>query len=271
MPAPQTDHGYFGPSSVTWKVVADPATTIGGLRALFLQALHPLAMAGVDQHSRFFEEFWGRLQRTARYVTTLAFGTREEADRLAARVRGVHTTVRGVDPVTGRAYAASDPELLRWVHVAEVSSLLEAVRRGGLALTAAEVDAFYAEQVTAARLVGATDVPASAAEISAYLDRMRPQLRASGTSRAAALRLVLPPMPPLVAWATPARAAWSSLAGLGFGLLPAWARRSYGLPGVCTTDLAATLGVRAFRAATLRLPEHLRYGPVVRAALTRAG
>ncbi len=265
------DEGYFGPDSVTWKVVADPAVTVGGLRALFLQALHPLAMAGVSQHSTLLlDEFWPRLRRTAEYTTILAFGSREEADTLVSRVRRLHARVRGIDPVTGRPYSADDPELLRWVHVAEASSLVEVVRRGGQVLSAAEVDRFYAEQVIAAQLVGATDVPASAAEVSAYLAQVRPQLRASRATRAAALRLLLPPMPPLVAWATPARPAWSSLAGLGFALLPAWARRRYGLPGVWTTDMAATLGVRAFRTAALRLPEHLRHGPIVRAALARA-
>ncbi len=69
------DLGYFGPESVTWRVLTDPAAGVGGVRALFLQALHPLAMAGVHEHAGFETDFWLRLQRTAQYVTTVGFGT----------------------------------------------------------------------------------------------------------------------------------------------------------------------------------------------------
>ncbi|MDQ2708042.1 MAG: DUF2236 domain-containing protein, partial [Actinomycetota bacterium] len=185
--APET--GYFGPGSVSRRVIADPAAGVGGIRALFLQALHPRAMAGVAQHSNFAADFWPRLQRTAQYVTTVAFGSTEQADAAAARVRAVHRQVRGVDKVTGLPYAADDPDLLRWVHVTEVSSFLDAVRRAGLRLTDAEADQFYAEQVTAAALLGATDVPASRAEVAEYLRAVRPELRASRVAREAALRL----------------------------------------------------------------------------------
>ena len=150
-----TDLGYFGPASVTWRVLADPTANIAGVRALFLQALHPLAMAGVHEHSDFATAFWPRLQRTAQYVTTVAYGTTEQADTAAARVRALHQRVRGVDPVTGQHYAASDPELLRWVHATEVDSLVDAAHRGGVGLDGAQFDAFLAEQVRAAeRAIG---------------------------------------------------------------------------------------------------------------------
>jgi uncharacterized protein (DUF2236 family) len=264
------DLGYFGPDSVTWRVLADPAAGLGGIRALFLQALHPLAMAGVHQHSNFSADFWPRLQRTAQYVTTVAFGQRAQVDAAAARVRAVHRTVRGVDPVTGGRYAATDPDLLRWVHTTEVASFLDATRRGGMRLSDAEADTFLAEQVRAAELVGVSDVPTSQAELGAYFARVRPELQASPVARKAALRLALPPLSWRTELTTPVRPVWIVVASLAFGLLPGWARRLYSLPGLPTTDLAATLTLRGLRTAALRVPERLRHGPIVQDALARA-
>src|ERR1700712_3396431 len=104
------DPGIYGPGSVTWRVHADPLLGLGGLRALYLQAIHPLAMAGVAAHSDFRADPWGRLFRTAQYIGTVTYGTTLEARRAAARVRGVHRTVQGIEPVSGRPYRASDPE-----------------------------------------------------------------------------------------------------------------------------------------------------------------
>jgi uncharacterized protein (DUF2236 family) len=264
------DLGYFGPGSVTWRVLADPAAGIGGIRALFLQALHPRTMAGVHEHSDFSSNFWPRLQRTAQYVTTVGFGTRVQADAAAARVRAVHRRVRGVDPVTGGRYAATDPALLRWVHVAEVSSFLDAVRRGGLALTGAEADRFLVEQVRAAELVGLDDVPTDRAALIRYFEQVRPELCASSVARRAALRLAVPPLSLRTELTTPARPAWTVVAGLAFTLLPRWARRLYGLPGLPTTDLTATVVLRGLRTAALRVPERWRHGPIVQQALDRA-
>ena len=264
------DLGYFGPGSITWRVLADPAAGVGGISALFLQALHPLAMAGVHEHGDFATDFWRRLQRTAQYVTTVGFGTRGEADAAAARVREVHRRVRGIDPVTGAPYAAGDPALLRWVHVTEVASLLDATRRGGLALTEAEADRFLVEQVRAARLVGLDDVPTTCAALAEYFDQVRPELRASPVARRAALRLAVPPLPIRIELTTPVRPLWTTVAAVAFGLLPGWARRIYGLPGLRTTDLGATLMLRGLRSAALQVPERWRYGPVVQQALARA-
>lgn len=263
------DLGYFGPGSITWRVLADPAAGVGGISALYLQALHPLAMAGVHEHSDFATNFWRRLQRTAEYVTTVGFGTRAQVDAAAARVRGVHRRVRGVDPVTGARYAATDPNLLRWVHATEVASFLDATRRGGLALTGAEADRFLAEQVRAARLVGLEEVPTDQAALAGYFDQVRPELCASPVARRAALRLAVPPLPLRIELTTPVRPFWTTVAAVAFALLPGWARRIYGLPGLYTTDLAATLMLRGLRSAALRVPPRWRHGPVVQEALAR--
>lgn len=264
------DLGYFGPDSMTWRVLGDPAAGVGGIRALFLQALHPLAMAGVHEHSNFRSDFWPRLQRTAQYVTTVGFGTTAQVDAAAARVRAIHRTVRGIDPVTGGRYDATDPDLLRWVHVTEVASFLDATRRGGLRLSGAQADAFLAEQVRSAQLVGLTDVPADRAELSDYFAQVRPELRASPVACRAVLRLALPPLSWRTELTTPARPFWTLVAGVAFGLLPGWARRLYSLPGLPTTDLAATVVLRGLRTAALRVPERWRHGPIVQEALARA-
>ncbi|MGH3917350.1 MAG: oxygenase MpaB family protein [Pseudonocardiaceae bacterium] len=264
------DLGYFGPDSVTWRVLADPAAGVGGISALFLQALHPRAMAGVSEHSDFRTNFWPRLQRTAQYVTTVCFGTRAEVDAAAARVRAAHQHVRGVDPVTGGRYAASDPDLLRWVHATEMSSFLDATRRGGLRLTDSEADRFLTEQVRAAELVGLADPPADRAALAAYFQQVRPELLVSPVARRAVLRLALPPLSWRTELTTPARPFWSTVAGVAVALLPRWARRLYGLPGLPTTDLAATMVLRGLRTAALQLPEHWRHGPIVQQALARA-
>ena len=262
-----TDTGYFPPGSATRRVIGDPAALIGGFSALFLQALHPRAMAGVDQHSSFPDDFWPRLQRTAGYVTTLAFGDTATADRAAARVRAIHRHVRGTDPVTGCEYSADDPDLLRWVHVSEVSSFSAAVRRLGL-IDAGEEDRFLAEQVRAGALLGAIDLPASRAEVDAYFVAVRPELVASPVARRAARRLALAPIPrriPLpVSLPAPvgavgemaaslalARPVWSAVAAVAIGLLPPWAKALYGIPRPPGADLATTAGLATVRAALL--------------------
>ncbi|HEV7450671.1 MAG TPA: oxygenase MpaB family protein [Pseudonocardiaceae bacterium] len=264
------DLGYFGPDSVTWRVLTDPAVGVGGIRALFLQALHPRAMAGVHEHGDFSNDFWPRLQRTAQYVVTVGFGTRAQADTAAAAVRAVHRRVRGVDPVTGGRYAATDPDLLRWVHATEVASFLDAVGRGGLSLTGAEVDRFLTEQVRAAELVGLDDVPTDRTAMVEYFEQVRPELLASPVARRAALRLTVPLLPLRTELTTPARPLWTTVAALAFALLPRWARRLYGLPGLPTTDLTATVVLRGLRTVALQLPERWRHGPIVQQALARA-
>jgi uncharacterized protein (DUF2236 family) len=120
MPEDAADDGFFGPASVTWRVSADLASPVAGLRSLLMQALHPLAMAGVDQHSDWRRDPVGRLAATSAYLATITFGERAAAVRAAARVRRIHDHVAGVDTVTGRPYAAGDPALLLWVHAALV-------------------------------------------------------------------------------------------------------------------------------------------------------
>ncbi len=246
--------GYFPTGSITRTVIGDPAALIGGISALFLQPLHPRAMAGVEQHSSFPDDFWPRLERTAGYVTTLAFADTATADRAVARVRGIHRRVHGIDPVTGARYSADDPDLLRWVHVCEVSSFAHAVRRLGL-IDDAEQDRFLAEQVRAGALLGATELPTSRAEVDEYFASVRPELVAGPVARRAVRRLALAPLPRRLELLTPARPVWTLVAAVAIGMLPDWAKDLYGLPRVLRSGglerRAVTAGLATLRAGML--------------------
>ncbi len=266
-----TDPGLFGPDSMTWRIHGDPISFVGGLRALLLQALHPLAMAGVDQHSDYRADPWGRLSRTAKYVSTATFGTTDEAEAAGARVRAVHRHIRGIDTQTGMPYTADDPRLLAWVHNATVDSMLDAYRRSGARLSPGEADEYVDEQVAMAGLVGLrpVDVPRSVADLSAYFATVRPQLRITPAARGVARFGVAPPMPVWVQVATPARLAWAGVSTLAFGMLPPWARRLYGLPVLPGADRATDLATRGLRSALKAIPESLRRSPEQRAAYAR--
>jgi uncharacterized protein (DUF2236 family) len=266
--------GLFGPQSVTWRLHADPVLAVGGLRALFLQALHPVAIAGVEAHSAFQADPWGRLTRTAEYIGVTTYGTTDEAGRAAARVRSVHRRFTATDPATGREWPVDDPELLLWVHCCEIDSFLRTAQRAGMWLPKRAADQYVGEQVRSARLVGLDaiehGVPWDVASLEAYFDRLRPELHASAAAYRAARFLFAPPMPLWVRITTPATAGWASLASLAFSLLPAWARSMYSkLPAIPTTDIGATVALRALRATLLALPGSTREGPHYRAAKAR--
>jgi uncharacterized protein (DUF2236 family) len=252
-------------------VHADPVLVLAGIRALLLQALHPRTMAGVAAHSAFRSDPWGRLRRTAEYVGVTTYGSRVDAYRAAARVRGVHRRLTATDPDTGETFGIDEPPLLAWVHACEVDSFLSTARRAGLRISPAEADAYVAEQVRSAELVGLrpADVPHTVAELAAYFGQQRPALRATADARSAAAFIVLPPMPVWVRLATPARPAWAGLAGLAFALLPPWARRMYGVPALPPAELSTTLALRSLRAALLLLPVSAREGPALKAARAR--
>ncbi|MET3807302.1 uncharacterized protein (DUF2236 family) [Nakamurella sp. UYEF19] len=265
------DRGLFGPDSVTWRVHSDPTYAVGGLRGLLLQALHPLAMAAVEQNGGFDADPWGRLTRTSQYIATITFGTEVEALRASARVRGIHRKLRGTDPFTGEEFRLDRPDLLLWVHCCEIDSLLSTALRGGLELSDVEADAYVAEQIRSAELVGlpAASVPATQAELAEYFSAVRPALKLTKAARRGARGIFTPPMPGWVRLLTPARPAWGGLAALSVGLLPTWARRMYRLPGLGVTDLASTSALRALRTTALAVPERFREGPTLKEAKAR--
>jgi uncharacterized protein (DUF2236 family) len=263
------DVGLFGPDSVSWRVHTEPILWIAGIRALFLQALHPRALQGVVQNSDYRRDSWGRLMRTADYVGTVVFGTTADAERAGARVRGIHARLTARDPETGEEYRVDEAGLLRWVHVTEVDSFVTTARRAGLRLSRGEVDRYFAEQVRAAELIGLdpATVPASTDQVEDYYRHVRPELGLTPAAVDVARFLVVPPLPGRLGW-TPARPAWVAVAVTGFGLLPRWARRLYRMPGLLTTDVAATVTSRLGRLALAALP--LKPPPIYIDALHRA-
>jgi uncharacterized protein (DUF2236 family) len=279
------DVGLFGPHSVTWKLHREPVLLIGGLRSLYLQALHPRAVAAVAQNSGYRADPWGRLMRTSDYVGTVVYGSTEQVQAAASRIRRIHARMSATDPSTGESFRIDLPELLRWVHVAEVESFLTTARRAGLKLTADEIDGYYTEQLRAAELVGLdpSTVPATAAEVAAYYEAMQPDLGLTRDSAEAALFLTVPPVPdswggrPLRLGLTlgPTRWAYLGVAGTAFALLPPWARRMYGGLGWHTTDVTAGLSIRSMRlllnAIIAAVPKRYKVAPMRQAALERAG
>ncbi len=264
--------GFFGPDSVTWRIHGDPSYHVGGLRALMLQALHPVAMDGVARNSvGFKEDWWLRMSRTGQYMETITFGSRTEARRMAARVRGYHRKLSGVEETTGRAYRVDDPDLLLWVYATAVDSLLTTAQRAGVPLTDEDADRYVAEQVAAAQLIGVplSTVPRTVAELDAYLEDVRPSLAATPAALDGVRNLFLPPMKGWVQVLTPARPAWVTLATLGFATLPVWARRMYSMPGLGLTDAAATAALKALRTALVAVPERARWSPIARAGYAR--
>jgi uncharacterized protein (DUF2236 family) len=181
-PAPDYDHpigdtGLFGPDTVTWKIHADfPGMMAGGLGALMLQSLHPLALAGVWDHSDFRTDTLARLRSTIAFVARTTYAPREAAEQAIARVRSVHRHVRGVAP-DGRPYSADDPHLLTWVHCAEAWSFLRGYRTYCYnRVPRLAQDRYLHETARVAESLGARGVPTSVAELEAYFQAMRPEL-----------------------------------------------------------------------------------------------
>ena len=254
--------GFFAPDSVTWKIHSDPSMLVGGIRALLEQALHPGAMSGVAAHSNFREDAWGRLQRTGDYVGTLTFSTKEDAEKLAARVRMIHSKLK-----------LDDPHLLLWVHMAMVDAFLDTAIRSGLKLTAAEVDQYLLEMVKFAELVGIdpANTPKNKSELEDYFRNIQPELEASDDAKRAALFIALPPLPPILRFGTPIAPLWGGIASLAAAALPRWARKLYGWPNLPGQEVPTDLALKATRTALSALPSWFRESPQLREAKTRMG
>ena len=226
------EEAYFPPGCITRQVHGDvPPMLIGGLAALLFQMLHPLAMAGVADHSNYREDPVGRLDRTATFLNTTTFHSRSTAEAAIAKVRRIHTRVVGTAP-DGRPYSASDPALIAWVHATEVHSFLVSWRAfGWRRLSPTEEDAYLDEMSRVAIALGADDVPRTVGALYDYFDDVRPELELTAAARSARnfiLRGV---------------GRWPhELAGYGIlmaaaqSTLPGWARRQLGLITVPAGD-----------------------------------
>jgi uncharacterized protein (DUF2236 family) len=216
---------WFGPDRPIREVHADASMFVGGLRALLLQSLHPLAMAGVAEHSDYRGDPWGRLQRTSAFLAVTTFGTAGDAQRAVDKVRGIHRRVHGIAP-DGRPYRADDPHLLEWVHIAEIDSFLLAHRLyGDKPLDQACRDGYVADTARVATALGVVNPPRTEAELRQRIEDFRPELRSTQAARdAARFLLVTPPLPLL------ARAPYAMIAATSVSMLPSWARLPLRLP-----------------------------------------
>jgi uncharacterized protein (DUF2236 family) len=229
--APPPGERWFAEDRPIRVVHSDSAMFIGAIRALLLQSLHPLAMAAVAEHSDYRGDPWGRLQRTSHFVGVTTFGRTVEAQQAIARVRAIHQRVTGTAP-DGRPYAASDPHLLTWVHIAEADSFLRAhACFGSRPLDQAGRDEYVCDMARIGTELGVPDPPRTEAELAERIRAYRSELVATAEAREAARFLLLhPPLPVL------ARAPYGVLAAAAVSLLPGWARRPLYLPRLPVTE-----------------------------------
>jgi len=216
---------WFGEDRPIRRVHGDASMFVGGLRALLLQSLHPLAMAGVAEHSDYRGDPWGRLQRTSTFLAVTTFGPADDAQRAVDKVRGIHRRVHGI-AADGRPYEASDPHLLEWVHVAEVDSFLRAHQLyGATPLDQDGRDGYVADTARVAAALGVVGPPRTEDELRQRISDYRPELVGTPAAREAAKFLLLTPPLPLLA-----KPPYAVLAATSVAMLPAWARLPLRLP-----------------------------------------
>lgn len=238
---------WFDADSAIVRVHGDASMFIGGIRAILLQTMHPAAMTAVAEHSGYRGDMWGRLARTSRFLAVTTFGTADDAEQAVAAVRAIHDRIGGTMP-DGTTYAASDPHLLAWVHVAEVDSFLLAHQTyGRRPLDQAGRDAYVAESGEVARRLGVIDPPMTEAELRATLEAFRPELRATDHARDAVRFLALHPDLPL-----PARPAYLVLFAAAVGLMPAWTRMPLRLPLLPVSERTVVRALGRVATGTIR-------------------
>lgn len=251
------DPGLLGPDSVSWRLIADPAAFVGGLRGLLIQAAHPEVVAGVDQHSRYHDDPLGRLSRTSSYVTATTFGAMPEVDAAVRQVRKAHAFVKGVSS-RGIAYSAADPGYSAWVHNALTDSFLTSNQRySDHPLTVVEADRFVDEQARIGVLLGAEPLPTTSRELSEWLVN-HPEVDPSPEMEAVVDFLSDPPLSPGI------RAGYSVILAAAVVTLP---ERFQEILGLKPKPAAETLG----KAAVASLRWALGYSPTWALALTRTG
>lgn len=221
---PPGDPGLFGPESVIWQVHGDFTSMMcGGISALLLQMMHPSALAGVWDHSNFRQDMMGRLRRTSQFIAVTTFGNRADAQTLIARVKRIHLQVSGVDAY-GQPYAASDPHLLTWVHVAETSRFLAShLRYKNPRLSGADQDRYYREAAQIAEALGAEGVPKSREAVADYFHQMRGELKVDDRTREVTRLLMNAPAP---SWQ--AKPVIKVMMKAGISLMPEWAQQQSG-------------------------------------------
>jgi uncharacterized protein (DUF2236 family) len=245
-------HGLPGPrwfpaGSPIQQVHGDASMFVGGMRALMLQSLHPAAMTAVSEHSGYRGDMWGRLARTSTFLATTTFGAASDAEAAVEAVRRIHDRITGTMP-DGTTYLASDPHLLKWVHVAEIDSFLRAHQTYGESpLDQAGRDEYVAQTAVVAERLGVLHAPRTEAELHSTLDAYRPELRGTDHAREAISFLIWHPELPAVA-----RPAYLLLASAAIAQMPQWTRRELGLPSLPLAERTVVRGVGELATRTIR-------------------
>ena len=245
-------HGTPGPrwfdnDSEIVRVHGDASMFIGGIRAILLQTMHPVAMQAVADHSGFRGDMWGRLARTSQFLAVTTFGTADHAEQSIRAVRSIHDRVTGTMP-DGTPYVASDPHLLAWVHAAEVESFMLAHQTyGAEPLDDAGYDAYVAQASLVASKLGAIDPPTTVAQLRQVMDDFRPELRATDEARSAVRFLVLHPDLPIAA-----RPAYGVLMAAGIALMPRWTRMPLRLPWLPVSERTVVKALGTLATGTIR-------------------
>ena len=245
-------HGTPGPrlypaGSPITRVHGDASMWIGGIRAVLLQTMHPAAMTAVAEHSGYRGDMWGRLARTSHFIAVTTFGTVDHATQTIEAVRRIHDTVTGtVDD--GTPYAASDPHLLLWVHVAEIDSFLRAHQEyGAHPLTPAECDEYVAQAADVARMLGVVDPPTTRAGLDETLAAFRPGLRPTDHARKAVAFLIRHPDLP---WSQ--RPAYWVLVAAAVAMMPGWTRIPLRLPVLPLAERTVVRAAGRLSTSTIR-------------------
>jgi uncharacterized protein (DUF2236 family) len=253
--------GWFAPGDPIWTVHGSVATFVGGIRALMLQSLHPLALAGVDQHSRYRDDPFGRLQRTGAFIAATTFGSTALATGTVSAVRRLHESVRGTAP-DGRAYRADDDRLLTWVHITLTDSMLAAYQQYGRD-GAVDPDGYVADMAVVGRAMGVAEPPTDAAQLKDVMAGFQPDLRYDAES-ARMLRFIR--RPPL---SRPLRPGYRVLSAGAAALLDPSHRALLGLPEL--PPLRRRLTHRSTDAVLLLLRAALVESPAKAAGERRLG
>lgn len=238
---------WFDESRPIHTIHSDASMFIGGMRAILFQSLHPLAMAGVAQHSDYRNDPWGRLQRTADFMASTSFAPADVAQRSVDMVVAVHKRVHGFAS-DGRPYSASDPHLLRWVHIAEVDSFIQAHKAyGAHPLDTAGYDGYVEDMALIARKLGVPAPPTSVQGLRDQISRFRSELHGTKESRDAARYLLIEPPLDLAA-----RIPYSLIAAAAVAILPAWARSDLRLPYLPLTERVVVKPIGQLISSTIR-------------------
>ena len=249
------DTGLFGPGSISWEVLGDVSSFVGGIRALLIQAAHPEVAAGVADHSSYREDPLGRLSRTAYYVTSMTYGAMPEIEQAVSMVNHAHLRVSGISE-RGRTYSASSPQYSAWVHNTLTDSFLQAFQIFKRPMTPNEADKFVAEQSLIGEKMGAAPLPKTAHELKQWIN-FHPEIGDSLALREAIAFLKDPPL--------------TRYESFGYRILQRAAATTIEPP------LQATLGLKSSRfnlyagkALIKSLRWALKYSPSWKAALIRS-